>query len=167
VTFGALNNRLMISSGAVGRDVTIFYRDAELTRPIQMSSPSDIADVVARLAGQMDDGTGQLDFTYAEILAILQGMSDQHKLRVVTPTGEQVASTFMLQDAPEVRDAIDSAPLLDKGRPQGDKNAPRLDGPLTPMGLTPTGLPAERVGEATEPNSVSGAVNSAAVLGKQ
>jgi hypothetical protein len=106
----------------------------------------------------MDDGTGQLDFTYAEILAILQGLSDQHKLQVTTPTGEQVAAAFMLQDAPEVRDAIDSAPLLDKGRPTGNGSAPKLDAPQTPAGMSP-----DRVGEATEPN----AVNSAAVLGKQ
>jgi flagellar basal body P-ring protein FlgI len=162
LTFAALDNRLMISSGAIGRDVTIFYRDGQLKRPVQMSCPPDVADVVARLAGQMDDGTGQLDFTYAEILAILQGMSDQHKLQVVTPTGEQMAAAFMLQDAPNVRDAIDNAPLLDKGRPQGDNNSPKLDVP--PAGA---GSPAERVGQAADPNGVSGAVNSAATIERQ
>jgi len=158
LTFGAMDNHLMISSGAVGRDVTIYYRDTRLKQAIQMSCPPDVIALLARLAGQMDDGTGQLDFTYAEILAILQGLSDQHKLQVTTPTGEQVAAAFMLQDAPEVRDAIDSAPLLDKGRPTGNGAAPKLDAPQTPAGTSP-----DRVGEVTEPN----AVNSAAVLGKQ
>jgi hypothetical protein len=157
LTFGAMDNRLTISSGAVGRDVTLFYRDMQANRPIQVSSPPDIADILARLAGQMDDGTGQLDFTYAEILAILQGLSDQHKLQVTTPTGEAMAAAFMLQDAPVVRDAIDNAPLLDRGRPQGDTNAPRLD--VAPAGSQRP----QTVGEATDP----GAVKSAAEIGKE
>jgi flagellar basal body P-ring protein FlgI len=154
VTFGALGNRLTISSGAIGRDVTIFYRSAQLQRPVQMSSPPDIADLVSRLAGQMDDGTGQLDFTYAEIVAILQSMSDQQKLQVVTPTGEPVAVAFMLQVAPEVRDAIDSAPLLDRTRPQGETSAPRLDAPR--IDASPAGLPPVSVGDASTPSAMLG-----------
>ena len=141
VTFSAMDNRLMIASAAVGRDVMIFYRDVQMPRPIQMSSPPDVADIIARLAGQMDDGTGQLDFTYAEVLAILQGLSDQQKLRVTRATGEEVAAAFMIQDAPQVRDAIETAPLLDRGRPQGDTNAPKLDAPAPsaqPAGQTDT-----------------------------
>ena len=157
LTFGAMDNRLTISSGPVGRDVTLFYRDMQARQPIQVSSPPDIADILARLAGQMDDGTGQLDFTYAEILAILQGLSDQHKLQVTTPTGEAVAAAFMLQDAPVVRDAIDNAPLLDRGRPQGDTNAPRLD--AAPAGSQ---MP-QTVGRAAE----RGTLNSAEVGSRQ
>lgn len=145
LTFNALDNRLMISSGAVGRDVTIFYRDAQLPRPIQMSCPPDIADVLARLGGQMDDGTGQLDFTYAEVLGILQGLSDGKQLRVMQPTGEEVAAAFRLQDVPGIRDAIDNAPLLDRGRPQGE-NASKLD------------APPDRTGQAPEHNAVNSAV---------
>ena len=162
LTFSAMDNHLMISSGTVGRDVTIFYRNSQLRQPVQMSSPPDVADVVARLAGQMDDGTGQLDFTYAEILAILQGMSDQRKLQVASPTGEQVAATFMLQDAPDVRDAIDRAPLLDRGRPQGEGSGPQLDAPPGAAGSPP-----ERVGRAADQTPTNGAVNSAATIGRQ
>lgn len=121
ITFGAMDNHLMISSAAVGRDVTLFYRDAQLVQPIQMSSPPGLADIIARLAGQIDDGTGQLDFTYAEVLAILQGLSDDHKLRVTRATGEEVAAAFIIQEAPQVRDAVETAPLLDRGRPQGNQ----------------------------------------------
>jgi hypothetical protein len=161
VTFSALDNHLMISSGAVGRDVTIFYRNSRIRQPIQMSSPPDIADVLGRLAGQMDDGTGQLDFTYAEILAILQGMTEQQKLRVVAPTGEELAASFLLQEDAGLRDVIDNAPSIERGRPQGETEAPRLDA-LPPAGAT--AKPPERVGQASDP-----AANDAAdsVAGRQ
>ena len=163
LTFSALDNCLTISSQPVGRDVTIFYRSAQLKRPVLMASPPDVADIVARLAGQMDDGTGRLDFTYAEILAILQGMSDQHKLQVTAPTGESLAAAFMLQEATDVRDAIDSAPLLDRGRPQGDNNSgPALDAPPAPAGSPP-----DRAANAQDPNAAPAAVNSAATIGRQ
>jgi hypothetical protein len=147
VTFSALDNHLMISSGAIGRDVTIFYRSAQLRQPIQMSSPPDVADVLARLAGQMDDGTGQLDFTYAEILAILQGMTDQQKLQVISPTGEALAAAFLLQADTNLRDVIDNAPSIERGRPQGETLSPRIDAPPPAA----AGSPPERVEQASDP----------------
>lgn len=158
ITFTALNNNLMIASQPVGKDVTIFFRDAQLARPIQMSSPPDVGNVVARLAGQMDDGTGQLDFTYAEVLAILQGLSDQHLLKSTSLTGEQLAASFVLQADSGLRDEIDNAASIEKGRPTGDGAAPRIDAPgaLPPPGSTAT--PPERVGQATEePKAITGA----------
>jgi hypothetical protein len=86
-----------------------------------------VAEIIARLAGAANNPAAQFDFTYAEVLAILQGLSDQQKMQVVTPTGEQVAAAFMMSDPPAVRDAIGSAPVLDRGRPQGDTKAPPID----------------------------------------
>lgn len=163
VTFSALDNHLMISSGAIGRDVTIFYRNAQLRQPIQMTSPPDLADVLARLAGTMDDGTGQLDFTYAEIIAMLQAMSDQGKLKVTSPmTGEALASAFLLQAETGLRDVIDNAPSIERGRPQGEVDSPKLDAPTTPTSGTGTSS-RERLGQAAD----SSAVNSAATIGRQ
>lgn len=161
VTFSAMDKQLMIFSGAIGRDVTIFYRNAKLRQPIQMSSPPDVADILARLAGQMDDGTGQLDFTYAEILAILQGMTEQQKLQVIAPTGEPLAAAFMLQDDTILRDVIDNAPSIERGRPQGETEAPRLDAPPAPAQETPE--PSDRVGRADG----SARADTAAVAGRQ
>jgi hypothetical protein len=171
VTFTALNNNLMIASQPVGSDVTIFYRDAQLRRPVQMSSPPDVGDVVARLAGQMDDGSGQLDFTYAEVLAILQGLSDQHLLRATSATGEALAAAFVLQADSGLRDEIDNAASIEKGRPTGDGNAPKIDAPAAAppparTGAPPAaGTPAERVGSAADDSKdVTGA---AATIGRQ
>ena len=166
VTFTALNNSLMISSQPIGEDVTIFFRDAQLRRPVQMSSPPDVGDVVARLAGQMDDGTGQLDFTYAEVLAILQGLSDQQLLKVTSPTGEPLAAAFVLQADSGLRDEIDNAASIERGRPTGDAGAPKIDAPPAAVQPPPgaTGAPAERVGQAADDSK---AVTGAASLGRQ
>ncbi|HXE55325.1 MAG TPA: flagellar basal body P-ring protein FlgI [Tepidisphaeraceae bacterium] len=140
ITFSAMDNRLMISSGAVGQNVTIFYRSSQLPNPVQMSSPPDLADVLNCLAGQVDDPSGELDFTYAEILGILQSLSDQQKLRVTRLTGQEMAAAFMMQESPVVNDAIDNAPLLDRGRPQGANGAPTIDAPAPPGGPKSVGL---------------------------
>lgn len=146
LTFAAMDNRLMISSGTVGRDVTLFYRDAQLLHPVQMTSPPDMADILARLAGQIDDGDGHFDFTYAEVLGILQSLSDERKLRVTKPTGEEMAAAFMMQAPPAVNDAIDNAPLLDRGRPQGGEAAPSIEAPpadlTAPKPIAPATQPA-------------------------
>jgi len=51
MTYSAMDNHLMVSSQAVGRDVTLFYRDAQLTEPVMMSSPSDLAEVIGPAGG--------------------------------------------------------------------------------------------------------------------
>lgn len=160
VSFSAMDERLMIASQAVGHDVTIFYRNAHLRRPVQMSCPSDVANLLMRLAGQMDDGTGELDFSYAEIVAILQSMTTQQTLRVTSPTtGEPIAAAFLLQADSNLRDVIDNAPSIERGRPQGETDAPRLDA----LHAGAVANPPERVGQAGEPE----AVNSAAAVGRQ
>jgi hypothetical protein len=138
LTFAAMDNRLMIASQPIGNDVTIFYRDGHSTDAVQQSSATDLYEIIARLAGQIDDGSQPLSFTYAEVLAILQGLSDQHHLRVTSPTGEELAAGFMLQD---IGASIQNVPTLDRARPQGDNNAPALDKPTDrptgPVGMVP------------------------------
>jgi len=150
LTFSALDSRLMLASKPVGRDVTIFYRDPQLPDPIMMSSPPDIANIIPRLAGQYDDGTGQLDFTYAEVLAVLQALTDQQKLRVTMPTGQELAASFMVQQTTGAGDAIDNAPRLDRGRPEGDNSAPNIDTPAS------GGRPQGPVGMISDGNPVTG-----------
>jgi len=141
LTFSAMDSHLMLASQSVGRDVTIFYRDSHLEEPVMMSSPPDLANVLARLAGQYDDGGRQMDFTYAEVLAVLQALTDQQKLRVTMPTGQELAASFLVQQAPGIGDAIDNAPRLDRGRPEGDNAAPSIESqdsggrPQGPVGM--------------------------------
>jgi hypothetical protein len=109
----------------------------------------------------LDDGTGQLDFTYAEIVAILQGMADQQKLQVISPTGQQLAAGFLLQEDNNLRDAIDSAPSIERGRPQGQTESPKIDAPVVPADATEHS--SARVGQATHPAGAS----DAAIAGRQ
>ena len=135
LTFAAMDNHLMVmiaSQRSAGRDVDDFLsRCAPADAVIQMSSTTDLwRIVILRLAGADRRWVGhQLDFTYAEVLAILQGLSDERKLHVTSSTGQELAAALMIQQAPQSNDAIDRAPLLDRGRPQGDNAGPRLDSP--------------------------------------
>jgi hypothetical protein len=153
LTFSAMDHHLMLASQSVGRDVTLFYRDAHLEEPVKMSSPSDVANVIARLAGQYDDGSGhQMDFTYAEVLAVLQALTEQHKLRVTMPTGQELAASFMVQESTGLGDAIETAPRLDRGRPDGDNAAPRIEAP----GPNSPARPQGPIGMVTDGNAAAG-----------
>jgi hypothetical protein len=144
LTFGAMDNRLMIASQQAGKDVTIFYRDGHLPDAIRQTSATNLYEVISRLAGQVDDGAEPLDFTYAEVLAILQGLNDQHFLHVTSPSGEELATGFVMQDLAAT--SGETAPSLDRSRPQGDNKAPTLDrpsgrpavaAPQGPVGMVP------------------------------
>jgi flagellar P-ring protein FlgI len=149
LTFSAMDNHLMLASRPVGREVTIFYRDSHLDEPLMMSSPPDLANVISRLAGQYDDGGGrQMDFTYAEVLAVLQALTDQQKLRVTMPTGQELAAALLVQQPSGAGDVIDNAPRLDRGRPDGENTAPSIESqgspgrPQGPVGMVSNGAGA-------------------------
>jgi len=50
--------------------------------------------VIARLAGQIDEGARALDFTYAEVLRFFQDSSTHRKLAVTSLTGEKLAAAL-------------------------------------------------------------------------
>jgi hypothetical protein len=129
LTFTALGDRLSISSTQVGEDrkpaLAIHYRDPRRKTAARVLSRPDVAELAARLGGEGPKAEDKLDFTYGEIVAILQSMIDRGD--VVSPTrgadGRQLAASFVLQEPPQVLDQIQSAPTIDAGRPQTD-NAP-------------------------------------------
>jgi hypothetical protein len=130
VMFTALDNRLTISSTDVGRGLTIFYRapapvdnenqphDVSTPAPVQMMSAPDLGEVVARLGGVTGGEEQPLNFTYSEVLAILQRLSEERKLTAFTD-GRPTQATFVLQDPPQVQQSIYAAPSIDGARPQG------------------------------------------------
>lgn len=129
VMFTAIDDRLSISSPEVGRMLTIFYRapaaaDADGTvhemrmpDPVKMASNPDLAEVVERLGGVADERERPLDFSYSEIVAILQRLNAQKKL-VAYRDGDAVPAAFVLQDPPAYETRIYNAPAIDTGRPQ-------------------------------------------------
>lgn len=121
LTFTAMNAKLMIASDPKGRNVTIFFRDRWLPNPVSMLSHPDVAEVVARLGGTGGDEEAKLDFTYGEVLAILQELGEQRKMVAYARNGgTPAAAQFVLQESPRSEDEILTAPLIPEGRPQSD-----------------------------------------------
>ena len=118
--FIAMNNRLTISSNDQGGLVTIFYRGR---KTVHLVSSPDLAEIAARLGGEGPPGNNGLDFSYGDVVAILQSLMDQQKVSGMQGSQRQIAS-FVLQEPSRFEDLIDSAPLLhDTGRPQSDQPA--------------------------------------------
>jgi hypothetical protein len=120
IMFTAMDNRFSISSNTGNTDVTIFYSGPELDKPVQVNSGPQLSEIAARLAGEGPAGAPVLDFTYADVVALLQSMINGQKVSGAGASQGQLAS-FVLQEPPAIQDAIDNAPLLgENGRPQTD-----------------------------------------------
>ena len=128
-TFNLMNGRLTVSSDMTNNAVTIFYRPPTPPRAhvvpdaVKVLSRPDVAEIVARLAGEgFESGRPGLAFNYGEVVAILSSMAETKKLMAVAVTGTKVPASFMLQELPQVRDSIYSAPAIPEGpRPQTDE----------------------------------------------
>lgn len=140
LVFTTMENRLSISSNGDDRAVTIFYRPpppptgmeavttpeaSAMLKPIRLPSRPDLAEIVARLAGEGDDlrfGGSGLNFNYSEVVSILTAMSEAQKLSAVTQSGARVPAALVLQETGNFQDTIFSAPAIPgtEGRPQGE-----------------------------------------------
>jgi hypothetical protein len=127
--FTALGNRLSIASTEVGQEkkkaLSIHYRDPRRKTAVRVLAQADVAELAARLGGEGPKSEDKLDFTYGEIVAILQAMIDRGDIVSATrgPDGRSLTASFVLQEAPQVSDQIQSAPSIDDGRPQTDDPA--------------------------------------------
>ena len=150
VTFTAIDTRFSISSRPGEPHVTLFYRDELFMRnPMKVASNPDVAEIVARLGGEGPIGERRFNFTYGEILAILQALSDQKKMLAVATLSPQpkatgttrpaaqptpappVYATLVLQDPPRVQEELMGAPVIGDPRPQADAGAGPDDPSLT------------------------------------
>jgi len=131
--FTAIGNRLSISATQVGEDkkaaLTILYRDPHRKQAVRVLSRADVAELAARLGGEGAKSEEKLDFTYGEVLAILQAMVDRGDIvsSARGRDGRALAASFVLQEAPNVADQIQNAPAIDEGRPQTEE-APKTIG---------------------------------------
>jgi hypothetical protein len=136
ITFTAMDGHFSISStDQPNRAVTLFQRADGLPRPVKMLSKPDIAEIVARLGGEGPVDEDNFDFSYGDVVSILQALGDSKRM-CVAHEGRTIAAAFVLQDLPAVQDEINTAPKIDDvgdvdaahSRPQGD-HAPRIDLP--------------------------------------
>lgn len=140
LVFTAMDSRLSISSNEDNRAVTIFYRpppppggmdsvnyqaSAERLQPVKVQSRPDLAELIARLAGEGEDlryGAAKLNFNYGEVVSILTAMSEGNHLSAVTRGGSRVPTALVLQETGNFQDTIFSAPAIPgtETRPQSD-----------------------------------------------
>jgi hypothetical protein len=136
ILFSAFDDRLSIVSHPTEQNVTIFYRNQDLpSGSITVLSHPDVAELIARLGGEGPIDAPNLDFCYADIVAILQKLADDQQVVAVASNDSQtpVPTPFVLQALPHMNDAIENAPLIpDQARPQADAT------PLDPLAPTPT-----------------------------
>ena len=118
--FTAMDNQLSISSAERANTLTIFYRGIDIPKPIRVAAYPDIADVTARLGGAGAPGDPTLNFSYADVVAILQGLCDARQVSSVI-NGQHVPAAFVMQEAPSMEQDIINAPVIpEQGRPEGE-----------------------------------------------
>lgn len=127
VTFTTMNAKLMISSNPSDpRTVTIFFRDERHDEPIKMLSHPDIAEIIARLGGEGAPEEEKFDFTYGEIVAIVQELANQKKVQARKTDGRVTLAPFVFEPPRDTQDLIDTAPVIEDTRRNTD-GAARAD----------------------------------------
>lgn len=135
VMFSAINNRLTISSAEIGSSLIIYYRspaasdssgrihDRAMRDPVKMTSNPDVSEVVQRLGGISNENERPLDFSYSEVVAILQRLAESKKL-VAFHDGLLTPATFFMEQPPGLQNTIINNPNIDTGRPQIEEKHP-------------------------------------------
>jgi hypothetical protein len=122
ITFTALNTQFQISDDASGKFVNLFYRGREVGEPVTMASRPDVGEIIARLGGEGAPEQRRFNFSYGDVVGIVQALSDQKKLAAVTGAGataRRANAPFVLQDVGSIDDTIFNAPAIPgTGRPQ-------------------------------------------------
>ena len=98
IMFRTLEDRFTISTGAELGVVTLFDRTSDPSGVTVRMRP-DVMEMIYRLGGGTED---RLRFGYADIVGILQGLSE----------GRHLAASFVLQDLPGLQEAIEDAPPI-------------------------------------------------------
>jgi len=115
VTFTALENRLMIASDPKNQVITIFYRRPNDDNGVKLMSSPDAAELIARLGGAGSEQARRLDFTYGDVVAIMQALSDSKRLYASSQLG-QMPVAFMLQEVAGVENSVYNAPVISEAR---------------------------------------------------
>ncbi len=133
LTFSAIDSRLTITADQAGNQVTIMFRGdpsaGELSKSlIIQKSSAEVANIIARLGGEGAEGERRFDFSYAEVVALVQALSKEAKLHATTLDGGMDPVVFSMQESPAIEDTVLSAPRIpDLSRPQTPDS--KSDGP--------------------------------------
>ncbi|HEX8341957.1 MAG TPA: flagellar basal body P-ring protein FlgI, partial [Tepidisphaeraceae bacterium] len=146
ILYMAMNNSFTIVSGETPGSVNVFYRGQEGEKDVSIQTPPDAAVLIARLGGRAAPDEPQLNFTYGDIVAVLQQLADK-KLILSDPSvgQQQVAAAFGMESATDalLDPVMGAAPIIETGqRPQGgDDSTSPLPGetpaPAPPAAVRP------------------------------
>jgi flagellar basal body P-ring protein FlgI len=116
--FTAMDKRLMISTpNKRARTVMLFFRDDKRDEPLKMTSRPDVAEIVARLGGEGAPSEEKFDFSYGEIAAVLQSMSQQRKITAARVDGQVALASFLFEKPRDAQGVIEMAPVIEETRP--------------------------------------------------
>ncbi len=110
LTFTALANQFMISSNLSDRTLTLYYRGEDVRKPVKMLSSPDLPELIARLGGDGGEDETRLNFSYSEILGMLESLATQGKIIASATDGQRLPAAVYLQEMPGyVASAVASA----------------------------------------------------------
>jgi hypothetical protein len=118
VTFSAFDSRLTLTASQSRGPVTLFYRSEAAagdrnTGVVRQESKPDLAELLARLGGEAGEGEKKLDFSYSDVVALLQELHKAGKLVSTTMDGAEVPITLVIEEGgAQAPDAILSAPQI-------------------------------------------------------
>ena len=153
VTYSALDARLTLTADKVDAPVTIFYRSEAIsgdrsTGVIRQESRADLANILARLGGDAAEDEKRLDFSYSDVVALLQSMHQTGKLVGKTMDGTEVPIDLVIEeDTGPTRDDVLSAPQIpevERLQSQGEESlAPKIPETGSPA-TAPAAEPARK-----------------------
>lgn len=155
VTFSALDARLTLTADKADGPVTIYYRSQaaagdRVTAVIRQESRSDLANILGRLGGEAGPDEKRFDFSYSDIVALLQSMHQAGKLVGKAMDGTEVPITLVIQeDTGPTRDDILSAPRVPETE-RMESEGQEMMAPQIPDTEAPTTSPAAPAAEPTK-----------------
>ncbi|MDB5294256.1 MAG: flgI [Phycisphaerales bacterium] len=127
VPFTAMDNRLTLAAQAGGRQVMLFFRapwwvrdanspaskDHQEPAPVKVLSQPDVDTIIARLGGMGAVDAQSLDFSYGEVVAILQALTTNRKLTARDAKGQMMIARFQMQEPTRIREDLATATVVD------------------------------------------------------
>jgi flagellar basal body P-ring protein FlgI len=148
VIFSAMDSRFTLSTDDVGGNVTLYYRDPRRIEPVRMRSGPTMVELISRLGGMALPEEEHLEMSYAEAVAIVQGLVDAHAVFGTDDNGKSIQAPFVLDQPTELTEAIvnsalDQRPQADPGA-SGDEDAERPPTRIPPGDGQPGGRCGKR-----------------------
>lgn len=101
IMYSVLNNKFTLTKSSDTGLLMAFDRsDPRYPEGRQAISRPDLADLVVRLGGS---GTSGLGFSYAEVLGVIQGLTEKHR----------VVDSIVVEELQQIGDEVDTAPPIE------------------------------------------------------